>query len=203
MQSEPLFLDTETTTDDEHAEVVEVAVVRHEGTVLLDALVRPRSPISPSAKVVHGIGMEKLAGAPSFVEIWPRLTQLLSSQTVVAYNVAFDRRVLRQSAARYGLPELEAHWVCLIEAYTSFTGRSAAISLSAASRRERNHASRSPSSDGRCPSDAGIVSRRWRRVSKAERLRMSILIQLVAGCPSPRSPIRGVPARNLDDALAR
>jgi hypothetical protein len=50
LQRRPLFLDTETTTDGEPAEVVEVAVVGDDGTVLLDTLVRPQSSIAPSAR---------------------------------------------------------------------------------------------------------------------------------------------------------
>ncbi len=134
LQRRPLFLDTETTTDGEPAEVVEVAVVGDDGTVLLDTLVLPQSPIAPSARAVHGIDAEQLAGAPSIAAVWPSLTQLLSGRTVIAYNVAFDRRVLERSAMRYGLPPLDAEWVCLMEAYASLTGRSRVISLSAASR---------------------------------------------------------------------
>src|SRR5215217_2529284 len=117
LQARPLFLDTETTGDDERAEVVEVAVVADDGVVLLDTLVRPQSPITAPASAVHGIGEETLIGAPSLAAVWPRLTQLLGGRTVVAYNVAFDRQVLQQSAARYGLPPLDADWVCLMEAY--------------------------------------------------------------------------------------
>jgi DNA polymerase-3 subunit epsilon len=134
LQRRPLFLDTETTTDGEQAEVIEVAVVGDDGTALLDTLVRPQSPITPSASAVHGIDVEQLAGAPSIAVVWPSLTQLLGGRTVVAYNVAFDRRVLQQSATRYGLPPLDAEWVCLMEAYASLTGRSRVISLSVASR---------------------------------------------------------------------
>jgi DNA polymerase III subunit epsilon len=134
LQRRPLFLDTETTTDDEQAEVVEVAVVADDGIVLLESLVRPQSPIAPSARAVHGLGIEQLVGAPSMAAVWPYLLQLLGGRTVVAYNVAFDRRVLQQSATRYGLPPLDAEWVCLMEAYALLTGRSRVISLSAASR---------------------------------------------------------------------
>jgi DNA polymerase III subunit epsilon len=66
--------------------------------------------------------------------VWPCLTELLGGRTVIAYNVAFDRRVLERSAMRYGLPPLDAEWVCLMEANASLTGRSRVISLSAANR---------------------------------------------------------------------
>ncbi|MBS1693787.1 MAG: 3'-5' exonuclease [Actinobacteria bacterium] len=134
LQRRPLFLDTETTTDDDQAEVIEVAVVADDGFVLLETLVRPQSPIAASARAVHGIGMEQLVGAPSMAAVWPCLLRLLGGRTVVAYNVAFDRRVLQQSALRYGLPPLDTEWVCLMEAYALLTGRTRVISLSAASR---------------------------------------------------------------------
>jgi hypothetical protein len=168
LQARPLFLDTETTGDDERAEVVEVAVVSDDGVVLLDTLVRPQSPITAAAGAVHGIGEETLVGAPSVAAIWPHLMQLLGGRTVVAYNVAFDSQVLQQSAARYGVPPLDADWVCLMEAYASLTGRSRVISLSAASR-ENGLFGEGPTARGPTRGPRWHCSRRWRRAEQSLR----------------------------------
>jgi DNA polymerase III subunit epsilon len=176
LQRRPLFLDTETTGDDEGAEVVEIAVVGDDGVVLLDTLVRPQSPITASASAVHGIGEETLAGAASIAAVWPRLTQLLGGRTVVAYNVAFDRQVLQQSAARFGLSPLDADWVCLMEAYASLTGRSRVISLSAASR------------------ENGIVRRGAHRAVADARATLALLAAMASGRAGPSRASFGYPS---------
>ena len=185
LQRRPLFLDTETTRDDARAEVVEVAVVGDDGDVLLETLVRPQSHVTGPASAVHGIGEEALLGAPSLPVVWPHLRQLLGGRTVVAYNVAFDREVLHQSAARYGLPPLDAEWVCLMEAYASLTGRSKVISLSAASR------------------ENGIVRRGAHRAVADARATLALLAAMASGREGPSrvgvgyqsSPIRAAQGR--------
>jgi DNA polymerase III epsilon subunit-like protein len=43
--------------------------------------------------------------------------------TLVAYNAAFDRERLTQSARRYGLEELPQEWACAMEAYAAYCGQ--------------------------------------------------------------------------------
>ncbi|MBP1702194.1 MAG: putative exonuclease [Chloroflexi bacterium] len=49
LDSQPLFLDTETTGLNELAEIVEISIVDYNGITLLDTLVRPRRSIPPDA----------------------------------------------------------------------------------------------------------------------------------------------------------
>ncbi|MBR9829321.1 MAG: 3'-5' exonuclease, partial [Oceanospirillales bacterium] len=60
-----VFLDTETTGLDDDAQMVEIAVVDENGSVLFESYCRPTVPVDPGAQAVHGIGSEVLAGAPA------------------------------------------------------------------------------------------------------------------------------------------
>jgi len=62
-----LILDTETTGLDEHAEIVEIAVIDCTGAVLLDTLVRPAGPIPAEAVEIHGITNEMVVQIPFFM----------------------------------------------------------------------------------------------------------------------------------------
>ena len=42
LAQQPIYLDTETTGVRSNAEIVEICLVDHDGTVILDSLVRPR-----------------------------------------------------------------------------------------------------------------------------------------------------------------
>ena len=51
------------------------------------------------------------------------MAALLDNPYVLAYNADFDRRLLEQTCAKYGLPPLEVtEWDCVMERYTSFWG---------------------------------------------------------------------------------
>lgn len=107
-----LSLDTETTDKDENAEIIEVALVSPIGEVLFESLVRPLGPVSEGARAVHGITDEELSGAPSWPEVYAQLVSLLEGRELVAWNAAFDCRVLRRSSALHGLAFPELTWHC-------------------------------------------------------------------------------------------
>ncbi len=103
--------------------VCEVAVVAGDGSILFHSLVNPERPVSAEAREIHGISDEELAAAPTLPEICPALQEALRDRTtLVAYNVAFDRARLAQSAHRYQLPGLTQEWECAMEAYAAFCG---------------------------------------------------------------------------------
>jgi DNA polymerase-3 subunit epsilon len=122
-RSDWAVLDTETTGLDDWAEVIQVAVVAPDGSTALNTLVRPRRYIPPDATAIHGITNEMVAVAPPFEEIYSQLSSVLDRRTIVAYNAAFDRRVLAQSAhvTEVKLPPLS--WECAMERYAQFVGQ--------------------------------------------------------------------------------
>jgi len=89
LAARPVFLDTETTGLDAVAEICEIALISHAGTILLDTLVRPRRPIPPEATAVHGIADADVAGAPSLPDIWEDLVFLVTINALVIYSVFF------------------------------------------------------------------------------------------------------------------
>lgn len=94
-------LDTETTGLEDGARVVEIAVLKPDGTAVLDTLVNPGIPVPAEAAAVHGITTEAVAGAPTFSAILPALTEAVHGKRVVIYNAAFDRRRIALELDRY------------------------------------------------------------------------------------------------------
>jgi DNA polymerase III epsilon subunit-like protein len=122
--SEWVVLDTETTGLGLTDEVIQIAVVAPDGSVLLDSLVRPvsRGDIPASASAIHHITIDMLAGAPTFARLAPRLAQVLGSRRIVAYNAEYDRRLLKQTALMSGGHAPQAQWECAMLAYSRFVG---------------------------------------------------------------------------------
>lgn len=116
-------LDTETTGLGPADEIVQIAILDGAGAAVMHQLIKPTIPIPPVASAVHGIRDVDVAGAPSFKDIYIRLSALLAGQVIVAYNMDFDWRLLHQTASRYGLPAMRTgKRGCAMKQYAKFKG---------------------------------------------------------------------------------
>lgn len=93
----PVYLDTETTGLGDRDQIVSIAVVDTDGTVLLDTLIRPTIRIPESATAIHGITDAMVADAPKFGEIMPQLARIAWERQMVIYNADYDTRMIAQS----------------------------------------------------------------------------------------------------------
>jgi len=120
---QPVYIDTETTGIERSDEIVEIAIIDHNGKTLLDSLVRPTRPIPPDASRVHGISDEMVQKAPTWPVLWPTIRSMLVGHVVATYNADFDLRLMQQSHARYRLPWKENfNMFCIMKLYASYRG---------------------------------------------------------------------------------
>ncbi len=124
-----LVLDTETTglPDQAAFQVVEVAAVDKTGAVVFHSLVKPDIPLPAAATRIHGLTDEDLKDAPSFVEIWPRLAELLTRYELWTYNANFDQAAIVRSAERFKLDipkpvKSSKRWHCLMLEFARYYG---------------------------------------------------------------------------------
>ena len=116
-------LDTETTGLGPADEIVQIALLDGNGVSVMNQLIKPTIPIPPVASAVHGIGDNDVRAAPSFKDIYIRLSTLLAGQVVIAYNMEFDWRMLQQTASRYRLPTMRiGKRDCAMKQYARFKG---------------------------------------------------------------------------------
>jgi DNA polymerase III epsilon subunit-like protein len=119
----PLFLDTETTGTRATDEIVELAILDADGTVLLEQRVKPRKPIPPDATRVHGISDFDVRAAPCWQEVHPAVHRLLHGRALVIYNAAFDLRLLVQTARVHRCPRPPAETAfCAMKLYAEWHG---------------------------------------------------------------------------------
>ena len=116
-------LDTETTGLGPADEIVQIAILDGSGASVMNQLIKPTIPIPPVASAVHGIQDRDVVEAPSFKEIYIRLSALLAGQVVIAYNMDFDWRMLQQTASRFRLPAMRiGKRDCAMKQYARFKG---------------------------------------------------------------------------------
>ncbi len=134
-----VVIDLETTglSRDPKVGVVEVAVINHQGDVLLNKLVKPKNTIPPQATAVHGITNKDVANAPTFPQIYPELSEILNEKTVIAFNVDFEEEVLERVCRRFKLPLFTPQkWHCAMRSYSDYRGQRKFFKLSIACKSE-------------------------------------------------------------------
>lgn len=106
----PVVVDVETTGFSNRDRVVEIAVVRLDADTgetvdEYDTLVQPNRDLGPT--FIHGVTPSMVELAPTFDEILADLARRLHGGILVAHNIGFDRRFLRNEFERGGV---EADW---------------------------------------------------------------------------------------------
>lgn len=120
IKRQPLILDTETTgLDLAKDEIIDLALVELDGTIVLNTLVQCQGIIPDDAIAVHGITNEMLQGQPTFSDMWQQLYPYLSRPLVI-YNTAYDIPMLAYGALRYGLRMSRPDAHCLMCQYTEY-----------------------------------------------------------------------------------
>jgi DNA polymerase III subunit epsilon len=135
-QTGPVFLDTETTGLDNHAEIVEICILEQDGSILLDTLVKPTRRIPTDVIQIHGINNDMVASAPGWAEIWPQVQTALAGRYIGVYNADFDVRMLDQSNRASGIQwnPRDFRFFCIMKLYAQFLGTFRWQTLEAAGR---------------------------------------------------------------------
>lgn len=130
-----LFIDTETTGRSVTSEIIEVAVCDVDGNILFESLVRPTASVPRAAARIHGLTTEMLVCASTWERVWAQLMPLVSGRVLIAYNAAFDRRMIEVMAACYRLPLPVLRWRCAMQFVKEQDGLRRAPSLTEACQR--------------------------------------------------------------------
>ncbi len=123
-QARPVYLDTETTGLNDWDEIVEICILDHDGSVLLDTLVKPRQSIPVEAVRIHGISGAMVEQAPAWPQVWPQVEAILRGRYVGIYNAEFDKRMLRQTHQAHSL-EWDPRGIsffCIMDLFTRYYG---------------------------------------------------------------------------------
>ncbi|NTU75704.1 MAG: 3'-5' exonuclease [Anaerolineaceae bacterium] len=119
----PVYLDTETTGVERDDEIVEIAIVEWDGSVLYESYVRPSRPIPAQATRIHGIKDADVQGAKPWPVLWQSIRNLMVGRLLATYNSDFDLRMMQQSQARYRLPWRETfNAIDIMKVYADYKG---------------------------------------------------------------------------------
>ncbi|SRR6266849_8951455 len=113
-----VFLDTETTGLGSSDQIIEIAVINAAGSALCDGLLRPTYPIGKGAMAVHRITEEMVSKAPTFAEAWPDIERVIDGRKIIAWNAAFDARMIIQTAMASKITLRNIDFYCAMRGYS-------------------------------------------------------------------------------------
>ena len=113
-----IVLDTETTG--RPGEIIDLAILNHEGKVIFDSLLKPTVSIPAEATKIHGITDNDVQDAPSFAELWPIIQVKLLGKRLITYNAEFDRNAFIFTSKRQHVELHDMDWECLMKAYAAY-----------------------------------------------------------------------------------
>lgn len=96
-----VIIDTETTG--KYGEIIDLAILSTKGKGLYSKLLRPLSAIGDEAKKVHHIDEAMVMNAPTIVEEWYEICQIVAGRTVITYNTKFDSERIAYSLRKHGM----------------------------------------------------------------------------------------------------
>ena len=106
---EHLVLDTE--TSGLKGEILELTIIHYQinkpPEILLDTKLCPKKPIDPESIKVHHITEEDVIGKPTWLDIRPRVQEILRGKLVLTYNALFDRNAFHITDKVWGLPRFD------------------------------------------------------------------------------------------------
>lgn len=118
-----IVIDTETTGLSARDEIIEIAAVSADGTVLFESLVRPKRGFVPAASTrIHGIHYRDVADAPTWPDVMDRLFDVVSGHRLFAWNAGFDERLCAQSSRAWQVPHPLPGFECAMRAYATCRG---------------------------------------------------------------------------------
>ena len=98
-----VVIDTETTGMTANDEVIELAVVDMDGTVLYDSTFCPITEVNPFASSVNHLTNECLCDSPEFTGEWSKIIAFIGNKKILAHNTKFDQRIIKQTLEKYNM----------------------------------------------------------------------------------------------------
>ncbi|MGI2295611.1 3'-5' exonuclease [Paenibacillus sp. GXUN7292] len=112
-----VILDVETTGIEDDDEIVEIAIVDLDETVIFETLIKPNRLIPEGATAIHGINDEMVTDAPQWVVVWPEILSHIAGKTLLTYNAAFEMRMIEATCRQYDIQVPTIPALCVMETY--------------------------------------------------------------------------------------
>jgi DNA polymerase III subunit epsilon len=115
------ILDTET-TGIYSPEIIEVAVIDLEETMIINQRFKPKKQIEHGATAIHGITNKMLLDKPKWGIIADRFEQIIGERKLLVYNLDFDSEAIFHTYSVHDLLSPSITGECVRQWYSQFVG---------------------------------------------------------------------------------
>jgi DNA polymerase III subunit epsilon len=122
--NQPIYLDTETTGLSPQDEIVDICVIAHDRTILVNTLIKPTINIPRDATRVHGINDEMVQNAPTWTDLWPDVKRHLIGRPLAIYNADYDLKMIDQTQKKWDIQWRvpRGNSLCIMRLYAQYYG---------------------------------------------------------------------------------
>lgn len=116
-----VIIDTKTTG--KYGEVIDLVIIDPKGDVLYNKLLKPLGAIGSEAEQIHHISAAMVANAPTLVEEWYEICQIVAGRSIITYNAAFDSERIKYSLLKHKMHLCEQckwSYECAMLRYAAF-----------------------------------------------------------------------------------
>ncbi|NRA19968.1 MAG: hypothetical protein HRU05_05760 [Oceanospirillaceae bacterium] len=99
----PIYLSIKTTGSDQFSQVIEIAILDTDQSVLFHSQIKPSIEIDADVERSQGINASALQDRPSWPQVLDRIIPLMRQRNVIMFNALYQTRVLKQSCLAYNL----------------------------------------------------------------------------------------------------
>lgn len=105
-------------------EIAEIAIVNHQGIVLIDTFVKLTTFVPNNVTQVYDVGNEIAINLLSFSEVYLQIVEAIEGKQILVYDLPFTTQVLNSSCRLHGLPilKLTKCAYCLMDRYAQWKG---------------------------------------------------------------------------------
>ncbi|MEH6443596.1 MAG: 3'-5' exonuclease [Oceanospirillaceae bacterium] len=108
LSDKPVYLTTKTTGVDQFAQIIEIAILDTDQSVLFHTQLMPNVAIDKDAERLHGLNLSALQGRPYWFEVVAKIQSIVKNRKVIIFNALFEMRLLQQTCQAYNLP---VNWI--------------------------------------------------------------------------------------------
>ena len=104
LNAKPIYLSMKTTGSGKNAQVIEMAILDTDQSVLFHSQILPSVGIESEVEQSHGINLSSLQARPTLPQLLAQIISIVEYRPIIMFNAIFHSRILKQSCQAYDLP---------------------------------------------------------------------------------------------------
>lgn len=103
LNTAPVYISTKSTGSGKFAQIIEIAILDTDQSVLFHSQLLPSVSIDKEAELSHGINLSALQGRPGWGQVVDEIKKIIGKRNLIMFDAIYQSRLLKQSCAAYNI----------------------------------------------------------------------------------------------------